>query len=105
MQDMSVPGEALLHPTVLLLFSGIPTPTNLALNKDVYQSSTYQIIPRPTASKWWMEIGIQIFFMVAAATHGRNMNRFGSWIWVKFTELAMLSSRIEDTAHTNVSQI
>ena len=49
-----------------------------------------------------MEIGIQIFLTVAAATHGRNMNRFGSWIWVKYTELAMLSSRIEDTAHTYV---
>ena len=48
---MSVPGEALLHSTMLLLFSGLTTPTNLALNKDVYQSSTYEIIPRPTASK------------------------------------------------------
>ena len=51
---MSVPRdslEALLHPTVLLLFSGLPTPTNLALNKNVHQSSNYQSIYRPTASK------------------------------------------------------
>ena len=50
---MSVPCDllgALLHPT-MLLFSGLPTPTNLALNKDVYQSSTYPNIYRLTASK------------------------------------------------------